>query len=106
MGLYGGGFLEGHYLAGTQPFESWVEGQRARLSSLHRAACRELVQALQALEIAHVTEPGNRINTLSDPVWDPIRSQPGFIRLQRQAQAPSLAGGSAPSQSSARRRRG
>lgn len=36
--VYGGAFLEGQYLADTQPFESWADRQRARLAALHRRA--------------------------------------------------------------------
>ena len=49
---YGGPFLHGLYLSDSGAFESWVEGQRARLERLHRRAQRERVNERVAAEDA------------------------------------------------------
>lgn len=47
--LYRGPFLEGIHLIDVQPWESWVDGRRARYARLFRRACRELLDLRTAV---------------------------------------------------------
>ncbi len=46
--LYGGPFLDGVHLAVTEPFQDWVDRERARLGRLHRKARRAVIERRQA----------------------------------------------------------
>jgi len=41
--LYRGAFLDGVHLVDLRPWESWVDGRRARYARLFRKACRDLL---------------------------------------------------------------
>ncbi len=49
---YGGGFLEGGYLASTGAFQEWLERRAAQVARLHRRARREVLA--QRLELGDV----------------------------------------------------